>query len=184
MPVRTSKSTLTTTEVAILGVLTWGPLSGYDLKKTIDSGVGYVWGPAKSQIYAVLPRLVEAGLASSRKVRQSQRPDKTIYRITRAGGDALKSWIEDTPPPPDPDRNPLLLKLFFGDVSSPEVLREQVRGRRREAEQLRETLEDAARDVAPGDLYPEITLGWGIEYANAVIRWARKAEAQLRAASE
>src|SRR5437870_5625902 len=112
MPVRTSKGTLTTTEVAILGVLTWGPLSGYDLKKAIDSSVGYFWGPAKSQIYAVLPRLEDAGFATTRKVPQSHRPDKTIYRITPAGRAALKSWIEDTPPPPDPDRNPLLLKIF------------------------------------------------------------------------
>ena len=42
MTVRTSKRTLTTTDAAILGVLSWGPMSGYDVKKTVDSTVGYV----------------------------------------------------------------------------------------------------------------------------------------------
>src|SRR6478736_174107 len=97
MTVRTSNRTLTTTDAAILGVLSWGPMSGYDVKKTVDSSVGYVWGPAKSAIYAVLPRLVEDGLATARKVAQSQRPDKVVYRITKAGREALRSWIEDTP---------------------------------------------------------------------------------------
>ena len=178
MPVKT-KSTLTTTEVAVLGLLHWSPMSGYDLKKAIDSSIGYFWGPAKSQIYAVLPRLVEAGLATSKKIPQSQRPDKTVYRLTPAGRAALKAWIEETPPPPDPDRNPLLLKLFFGAVSSPEVLAAQVRERRRQAERLRETLEAVEAEADPADLYPALTRRWGMEYAGAVIRWAKEVEALL-----
>src|SRR5215510_4661432 len=123
MAKETGKPPLTTTEAAVLGVLTWEPMSGYDLKKAIDSSVGYFWGPAKSGIYALLPRLVASGYATSREVTQSGRPDKRIFRITARGRTALRSWIEDTPAPPDPDRNPLLLKLFFGSLTSPDVLR-------------------------------------------------------------
>jgi len=180
MTVRTSKRTLSTTDAAILGVLSWGPMSGYDVKKTVDSTVGFVWGPARSAIYAVLPRLVEDGLAKARKVTQSQRPDKIVYRITSAGRDALTSWIEDTPAPPDPNRNPLLLKLFFGDLSSPEVLADQVRARRLEAERLREQMDRFEAEADPADLYSALTRAWGREYAAAVVRWALEAEARLR----
>ena len=56
--------------------------SGYDLrKKGVDIGVGYFWGPAKSQIYAVPPRLVERGHATVKRVSQDQRPDKSVYRL-------------------------------------------------------------------------------------------------------
>src|SRR5438034_8075809 len=180
MTVRTSKRTLTTTDGAILGVLSWGPMSGYDVKKTVDSTVGYVWGPARSAIDAGLPRLVDEGLATAREVAQSQRPDKIVYRITTAGRAALKAWIEETPAPPDPNRNPLLLKLFFGDLSSPEVLADQIRARRLEAEQLRKEMDRFEAEADPADLYTALTRAWGREYANAVIRWARAAEAQLR----
>jgi PadR family transcriptional regulator AphA len=180
MTVRTSKRTLSTTDAAILGVLSWGPMSGYDVKKTVDSTVGFVWGPARSAIYAVLPRLVDDGLAKARKVAQSQRPDKIVYRITNAGREALKSWIEDTPAPPDPNRNPLLLKLFFGDLSSPQVLADQVRARRLEAEHLREQMDRFEAEADPADLYSALTRAWGREYAAAVVRWAREAEARLR----
>jgi PadR family transcriptional regulator, regulatory protein AphA len=177
------KRALTTTEAAILGVLTIGPMSGYDLKKAIDASVGYFWGPAKSGIYALLPRLVAAGHATSREVAQSGRPDKRIYRITAAGRKALRSWIEDTPAPPDPDRNPLLLKLFFGSLTSPDVLAEQIRARREEAERLDRALDEFDREADPADVYGGLTREWGHEYARAVERWARKAEAELARAA-
>ena len=178
MTVRTTTEQLTTTEVALLGLLTHGPMSGYDLRKAVEASVGYFWGPAKSQIYAVLPRLVEGGHASVRKVAQDQRPDKSVYRLTRAGRAALKAWIEDTPAPPDPDRNPLLLKVFFGEVASPEILAGHIRERRLEAERLRSYLEKVEGE-ASGDVYDSLTRRWGLEYAAAVIRWAKRAEREL-----
>ena len=123
MPVQTKAQTLTTTECAVLGLLTRGPMSGYDLKKAIETSVGYFWAPAKSQIYAVLPRLVEDGYATSKKVAQPQRPDKQVYRTTAQGREVFKKWIDDTPTPPEPNRNLLLLKLYFGDLSSPAAAR-------------------------------------------------------------
>ena len=176
MTARTKTAQLTTTEAAVLGLLSHGPRSGYDLRKDVESSVGYFWGPAKSQIYAVLPRLVESGYASVRKVAQDQRPDKSVYRLTRAGREALKRWIEETPAPPDPDRNPLLLKVFFGEVASQEVLVEHIRQRRLEADALRTYLEEIEED----DLHARLTIRWGLEYAGAVIRWAKRAERELR----
>jgi PadR family transcriptional regulator AphA len=179
MAAQTGNPALTTTEAAILGVLTGGAMSGYDLKKAIDTSVGYFWGPARSGIYAVLPRLVASGFATSREVAQSGRPDKRLYRITAAGRKALRSWIEDTPAPPDPDRNPLLIKLFFGALTSPDVLSAQIRQRREEAERLDRALHQFDREADPDELYGALTRDWGHEYARAVDRWARKAEAAL-----
>jgi DNA-binding PadR family transcriptional regulator len=181
MPVRTKTETLTTTECAVLGLLTRSAMSGYDLKKAIAGSVGYFWGPAKSQIYAVLPRLVEAGYATSRKVAQSQRPDKQVYRITARGRQALKEWIEEAPTPPEPNRNLLLLKLFFGDLTSPETLVQHVRERREAAEQLKAELEaiDAGPHDPDLDFYSSLTRKYGHRYADAIIRWANEAEREL-----
>lgn len=181
MPVKTAASTLTATEVAVLGLLTSGPKSGYDLKKQAEGSVGYFWDPAKSQIYAVLPRLVEAGYATSRTVTQEQRPDKQVYRITARGRQALREWIELTPPPADPARNPLLLKVFFGDLADPEAVLDQVRARRAEAEQLKADLDeiDGRCEGKEGDLYPSLTRRYGHHYADAIIRWADEVERKL-----
>ena len=95
---------VTLTECAILGLVARRERSGYDLLKTIESGVGFFWTPAKSQLYALLPKLVERGLLKARRIEQDKRPDKTLYRITAAGRRALREGLEQASPAVD--RNP------------------------------------------------------------------------------
>jgi PadR family transcriptional regulator, regulatory protein AphA len=159
-------TTLTATECAVLGLLTKGERSGYDLAKKAEGSVGWVWSPARSQIYAVLPRLVKAGLATSRKVAQSGRPDKQVYRITKKGRAAIQEWLETSE---DRDET-FLLRVFFGDLMSREALvalieRERALSRQRLA-QFREIERNGP------DYYPSLTLRWGFAHRRAVIRWA------------
>ena len=86
----TEPRTLPATSYAILGLLTFGEMSGYDLMKLAAQSVAYFWTPAKSQIYGELKRLVEAGFATAREVAQHQRPDKRLFRITPEGEWALR----------------------------------------------------------------------------------------------
>ena len=45
----------TRTELAVLGLLAWaGESSGYELHKLAGRSVGFIWAPARSQLYAVL----------------------------------------------------------------------------------------------------------------------------------
>jgi PadR family transcriptional regulator AphA len=182
----TSPALLTATEYAVLGLLSGGERSGYDLKKRADSSVGYFWTPAKSRIYATLPRLVEAGLVRRRDVRQESRPDKQLYRLTPEGRRTLVEWLAHGPLEPDPDRNMLLLKLYFGELAGPEALIEQVRERRQEVERFRAELEeiDLRRHRADrDDLYPRLTRMYGLAWADAIIAWAKAAEKELAGAA-
>jgi PadR family transcriptional regulator AphA len=186
----TAVEQLTATEYAVLGLLSAGEQSGYDLKKRADSSVGYFWTPAKSRIYAILPRLVEAGLVRRRNVRQRSRPDKQLYRLTPEGRRALVSWLGRGPVEPDPERHLLLLKLYFGELAGPEALIEQVRERREEVERFRAELElvdlnARARGADRDDLYSRLTRMYGLMWADAIIAWAQAAEKELeQAASE
>jgi PadR family transcriptional regulator, regulatory protein AphA len=166
MPVRTNTETLTATECAVLGLLTKCELSGYDLAKKAEESVGHVWSPARSQIYAVLPRLVKAGLATSRKVAQSGRPDKQVYRITKKGREAVQDWLESS----DERDDTFLLRVFFGDLMRNEALMALIERRRELARQrLAEYREIEERGP---DLHPHLTLRWGFAYERALIRWA------------
>jgi DNA-binding PadR family transcriptional regulator len=171
---------LTATEYAVLGLLTRGEKSGYDLRKAAEGSVGYFWTPAKSRIYAVLPRLVDAGLVRRRDVAQSGRPDKQLYRLTPKGELALRRWVAEGELEPETSRNTLLVKVFFGDLAEPEQILDQVRQRRREMEQLKTELEAIEADRS-GDLYPRLTRLYGLEYARAIIRWTKAVERELAA---
>jgi DNA-binding PadR family transcriptional regulator len=184
-PVPTSPKQTTTiaaTEAAVLGLLVSRERSGYDLEKLARQSVGYFWAPARSQIYAVLPRLVAAGLAEPLDLVQDRGPAKQLYGITAPGHEALERWLEDGPIGPEPDRNLLLLKVFFGELMRPERLREQIRERRLEAEQLKADLMEIEKDAAErgsAGRFAALTRRYGYEWADAVIRWADFAERTL-----
>lgn len=163
---------LSTTEFAILGLLSGGERSGYDLKKAAEAGIGYVWTAAKSQVYAVLPRLVEGGYVTATHVRQERFPDKQVYRITTRGEEAFVAWLEE-PVDYHSSRSPFLLKVFYGGKMSREALIAHLR-RKREAiaatlveyREIEQRIKDDERSY-----YGYATLRWGQAEGRAWIRW-------------
>jgi PadR family transcriptional regulator, regulatory protein AphA len=161
---------LTTTEAVVLGLLAEGERSGYDLLKRAERSVGYIWSPAKSQLYAMLPRLVDDGLARRRVVRQQGRPDKQVYRLTPAGKRALRSWLEH-PSPGSWDE--LLLKVFFGRLVPAAALLPQLEEYRRiHAAELAE-YEAIEREIAGkrSRRHGYLTLRYGLEVMRGRLDW-------------
>lgn len=162
-----------TTSYAVLGLLTFGEMSGYDLAKVAEQSIGFFFTPAKSQIYSELRRLLTLGYATEREVEQDRRPDKRLYRITDRGRRALRGWLENAEVEGAEIKSPFLVKLFFGAHMSPAALLSQVREmRRRDAEQLR-TLKDIETRLKDRDdmFFPNLTLRCGLAHTRAVIRW-------------
>jgi DNA-binding PadR family transcriptional regulator len=174
----TRQGEISATEAALLGLLTRGEMSGYDLQRQAETSGGFFWAPAKSRIYAVLPQLESRGFATSRPVVQATRPTKHLYRITRAGRAALQVWLEE-PPAMEPERNTLLLKIYFGELLEPDVLIAHVRKFNADATALKRRLESAAPDDS--DPFGDLTLRHGLEWARAMIRWATGAEKEIEA---
>lgn len=164
---------LPTTSHAVLGMLSFGETSGYDLLKFVETSIGLFWTPAKSQVYAELRRLVEHGYATEREVEQTDRPDKRLYKITPAGERALGDWLADTDVEYESTRSPFLLKLFFGHRAGRETVSAQVRAARERAvafvTELR-AIEEHIKGV-PEMAYPYLTLRFGLAHAQATIDW-------------
>jgi PadR family transcriptional regulator AphA len=172
--------TLTLTEAAVLCLLAVeGEQSGYELLSRASKSVGHVWAPAKSQLYAVLPRLANDGLARRRAVVQSDRPDKQLYRITRAGERALHAWLETVEPE---NREAFQLRVFYGGlmprsmlVAHVEAYRESVKELLGRYEQIAETNTNRGHDY-----YHRLMLRSGFAHARASLRWADEVLAELR----
>jgi len=165
---------LSDTEFAVLGLLTFGERSGYELDKLSRRSIGYFWRPARSKIYAILPRLVERGLAASKPVAQERRPDKQLYAITPAGEEALRGWLDVAEGDLSESRG-LLLKLFFGGHADSEMLKAQVLERKRFAEAKLAELEEIERGIdREEDFFPYLTLLHGLEATRASIAWTNR----------
>ena len=57
---------------AILGILSLGSMSGYDIKKMFEKSIGNFWSESYGQIYPLLKALVDEGFATSSIERQSR----------------------------------------------------------------------------------------------------------------
>ncbi|NTW28309.1 MAG: PadR family transcriptional regulator [Coriobacteriia bacterium] len=100
-------------EAAILGFLSDRPRSGYDLKtRGFDISLKDLWTADQAQIYRTLERLQTARLVTSKRKRQSGKPDRRIYDVTPAGRAFLSGWLAETTPLP-PARDALLLRMYF-----------------------------------------------------------------------
>ena len=158
---------LTTTEGVLLGLLAEGERSGYDLLKRAEASVAHMWAPAKSQLYAVLPRLVDAGLARRKRVRQTGRPDKQVYRLTAAGRRSVVAWLEHSPPR---TWDEVLLKVFFARLASRDALLRQL-----------EEYRAIERGIAtnPDRRFGYLTLRFGLALIPARLDWLDEAIKEL-----
>ena len=100
-------------QYAILGMLSTGPMSGYDIKKAIANSVANFWNESYGQIYPILKQLADAGLTTSRTEKQEGKPERYVYTLSDKGREELLRWLTE-PVEQVVERNELLLKLFFG----------------------------------------------------------------------
>ena len=171
----------TRTELAVLGLLAWsGESSGYELHKRAERSVGFIWAPARSQLYAVLKRLEGDGLVSGRRIAQADRPDKRLFQLTDAGEASLRDWLDRVEPIEPEDRDGMLLKLFFGAYGDPEAGRRQLLdylGRVEDRLATYREIERSFDDEDPGD--PAViqrlqSLRFGIALMEASRAWAQE----------
>ena len=169
---KTRAAELTTTEGAVLALLAIeGERSGYDLLKLAERAVGHVWSPAKSGLYAVLPRLVADGLAARRKQSQRTRPDKHLYRITTAGRAALDCVADPGRARRAGDVLREALRRRVDDDRGVARARRAVHGGRRRAARALRAIEPTNTNRGH-DWFHRHMLRYGIEQAEHDLAWA------------
>lgn len=172
------------TDVALLALIAAEPRSGYDISQAVDRQLSHFWNESFGNIYPRLKRLHESGLLTRDTQRQEGHPERHVYTITDEGREALHSWFHDAIQP-QPPRNELLLKLFFGRLSPPGVLTAQLEKYRAQRaatlaqlEAIRDMLRERARSH-PDLRWWLMTVGAGIHAARAAVEWADETLATL-----
>jgi len=153
---------------AVLGLLSFGrELSGYDLKKWADTSLRFFyWSPAISQIYGELRRLDGLGFVEARTAAQDDLRNKRLYRITPAGEQALRRWLQDAPVEPPLLKHGVLLRVWLGHLADPAILRDTVEQHRAYAERMIEELaiSRAVAETTEDFNYPALVTRWGERY--------------------
>jgi len=178
---------LNQTAYVILGLLSIEPnLSGYDMRKAIQSSVGYFWSESYGQLYPTLKRLAAAGLIEPGSSGSSGHKQRQTYVLTEPGRARLRQWLA-LPFRNDPPRSEFLLKLFFGREAAPGVcmahLRDLQERNRRALSTLLEIEASAHAENPPNPRFPYwmLTLGMGKALTRAALEWGEAALAELSA---
>ncbi|GGJ39581.1 DUF4180 domain-containing protein [Deinococcus roseus] len=106
---------------AILGLLSWKPATGYDLKKHFEGSPEMHWSGNNNQIYKALVQLSDEGLVTNETQHQDGAPTKKLYSLTETGLQELRQFVLTRPELPE-FRKPFLVQLAWADQLSDEDL--------------------------------------------------------------
>ncbi|WP_134685936.1 PadR family transcriptional regulator [Brevibacillus migulae] len=96
----------------ILGFLSEGEMSGYDIKQAFSNSIGFFYDASFGAIYPALRKLEEEGLVTKQEIIQSGKPNKILYQITDSGKDLFYQEMASPIVPPIL-RSDMLVKIFF-----------------------------------------------------------------------
>ncbi len=161
------------------------PMSGYDIKKLIETSISNFWTESYGQIYPILKTLVAEKLVTRTTEKQKAKPDRHVYALTDAGREVLREWLALAPVPKAP-RNELLLKLFFGEeipVAVSLAHLTEFRQRHRELLQRYQAIEQNIKSEHAGNPNAPfwlVTVVYGRRESEALVRWCDDAAEMLR----
>lgn len=117
------------TEYVVLGLLSENPLTGYQIKQLIDIRFRFFWSESYGQLYPTLKDLMERGLIEE----LAHGPDDSVggrgqrtYRILDAGMKSLENWLTK-PVSKETVRLEILLKMYFSNLTKPEVMASHIK---------------------------------------------------------
>lgn len=127
----------------LLGLLTLGPQSGYDLRKTAEATLGAFWHEGFAQVYASLEVFEAQGLAEV-VTSEARSRRRRVYALTARGRQVFQEWLERPVEAYDFHRHELLVKVFFGRLLAPEILGGHLEAYRQAQAEARRRLEALA----------------------------------------
>ncbi len=167
------------TRFALLGILSLGPASGYDIKKMMERTTNHFWREGDGSIYPILKQLLEEDMVSCELANTETDKPKKIYSITEDGKRELQDWLAEYPAPSQ-SRNELMLKVFFGwntdaavTVGHLEKYRQQLQASIEDYKEIEKRF--LSKPMTPDALHRFISLRGGITYLEASVKWCNEA---------
>jgi PadR family transcriptional regulator AphA len=158
----------------ILGLLTKQPMSGYDIKRFLNSLSWLIDVPSLGSLYPSLHALLGDGLVTMEVVASQDRPPRKIYSITGVGEEALRGWL-DQPSESNASLKKFVMRLALAGQLSQVGLLAHLEQRRAHVAAQKVTLEkaieveDEGADLA--DLGERLMLNYGLSLAAAELAW-------------
>lgn len=175
---------LSTLSLAILGLVSQSPQTGYDLRKVFSTTPMGHFSSSPGAVYPALRRIEEAGWIRGREGTGSTRRQRIVYEVTRSGVTVLRQHLSRPVTHDDIvwHMDELMMRFAFmdplvGRQATLKFLQDFASAIDSHAAGLRGYLE-GARDSMP--LCGRLAMKNGIEGYETDARWARRAMEELQ----
>lgn len=175
-------------DCVMLGLLSHEELTGYEIKKRMDTTLKYFWSASYGSIYPALSDLVNRGLATKREDKENKR-NKLIYTITDDGRNYLKEWLT-LPVEKDELRYETMLKMFFGNEQNIEKVLTHIKSFEEKIKKelpnllvAKEVLKDCL-NVDTSHKYYLLTVEFGLKTYHTYLEWCEEAKKFLMDSGE
>lgn len=175
----------------LLGLLNYGPMTGYELDKAFKASLSFFWQAKASQIYRELGAMEQNGWLTSKRIVQTEKPNKRVYTITASGKEELMDWLS-LPDSSIADamcvKSAFLMRLFFAGETSIDKSLDMLRSYREKCLESRRSLSAAHTATAEYGAvvddekkvkFWELSILYGEAFYGASLDWAEKAIAIL-----
>ncbi len=170
------------TRYAVLGMLSFAPMSGYEIGKAIQNSTNYFWSESGGQLYPILKQLTEGGLVNCVESEKSPgKRSKKTYEMTDEGQTALLDWLRQ-PPMTSTVRNEFLLQLFFGHELSWQENLDKIKALQMQLNQelaVYDSIEHRIKEKSKHPTYLLMALAYGQYTTKAEIAWCEDMVKQL-----
>lgn len=174
MAIRRKDPEYTQSMYGLLAILSQGPMSGYDVRKTLDDREMYYWRESSGNIYPMLRQLNQDGLLEKTDA-YTKKKKRVLYSLTERGREELHAWLRQ-PAGLSRFRVELLMKLRFGTELGLETLMSHLENyKHRIQEQLNEVRDimsdiDESGDSLENDMRRIAVMRFSLDM-EAVSRW-------------
>lgn len=169
----TADRSLSATAHVVLGLVSIRPAAGHELAAFAERSIGIFFALTRSHVYSELDRLCRLGLLDVTEVPQDTAPTKRVYEITAAGSDELQHWLENAVIDEKRPRSLFLVRIFFGDRTSPERLAALLDEYQAAARARRDRLVAVVERLAdrPQSVFRRSTAMFGVRQEQAKLDW-------------
>jgi DNA-binding PadR family transcriptional regulator len=164
----------------LLGFLNYQPMTGYDLKQSIDNSTAHFWHAHHSQIYTTLRQMEQDKLVTSIIIKGESQPERRVYTITDAGKQALIEWLDQSMTEATQVKEELLVRIFFSARRDQQEVLAELRLQRQLHQEKLAAYRRIAETIPEKYDFPELqrdqifwraTLELGMRYEEMYLGW-------------
>lgn len=162
-------------EFVLLGLISQGPIHGYDLyKKLCDAdGIALIWHVKQSYLYALLDKLEKNGMLTSKTIEREMFPSRKEFEITEKGRENFHFWLTNPVKHGREMRQEFLAKLYFSQSSDKSSYQKLVQAQIKVCSEWLTAMKNELSHLSNQQIFAKNILNYRISQTNAMLEWLK-----------